>query len=126
MSGCENCIGSCGSCRKVLELNSGEINMLQKLAQIPFLPVVRKADSPAPIYLEDRDLTQEEYSLILQCLEKKGLISIDFDAPLAGLADPAYAAYPICGSFALTGRGQQVLELLEIQGLSREENGGMI
>ena len=91
--------------------------MLRKLGEIPFLPVARKAADPAPIYLEDDACSPEEYSLILQCLEKKGLISIDFDAPLKGFSDKTYAPYPIHGSFALTLRGQQVLDLLDIQGL---------
>ena len=57
-------------------------------------------------------------SLLLQCLEKKGLISLDFDKPLRGFDESAYAAYPIRGSMALTERGQKVLELMEYQGLT--------
>ena len=70
-----------------------------------------------PVFLEDDEETVENYSLILSCLEKRGLISIDYDKPLAGFDDSAYAAYPIRGSFALTARGQQVVELLEYQGV---------
>ena len=91
--------------------------MLHKLAQIPFLPVARCMDSTDPIYLEDRDYTPEEYSLILQSLEKKGLISLDFDIPLKGFHSEAYNGYPILGSFALSARGQHVLQLLELQGI---------
>ncbi len=116
MSGCKNCAGGCHGCNKILELTSGEINMLQKLGQIPFLPVARTASDPTPIHIADDGMATEECSLVLQCLEKKGLITIDFDAPLKGFAEEDYAAYPICGSFALTLRGQQVLELLDIQG----------
>ena len=120
MSGCNGCCGSCGSCGAAggcMELTAGEIEMLQKLAQIPFLPVARKMGDDTPVYLEEQDRPQEEYSLILQCLEKKRLISLDFDKPLAHFDDSAYAACPIRGSMALTARGQQVLELLEIQGV---------
>ena len=116
MSGCENCAGSCGGCARELTLTLGEIAMLEKLAQIPFLPIARRMDDPSPVYLEDTRYTPEEYSLILQCLEKKNLISLDFDKPLAGFDDTAYSAWPIRGSMALTARGQQVVELLEIQG----------
>ena len=91
--------------------------MLQILAQVPFLPVARKADDMTPIYLEQSEYSVEEYSLILQCLEKKQLITMDYDTPLKGCDLSAYAAYPVQGSFALTQRGQQVLELLEIQGI---------
>ena len=94
--------------------------MLEKLGQIPFLPVARKMGDLVPVYLEDRDHTVDEYSLILQTLEKKGLISLDFAEKLKGFDESAYAAYPIRGSMALTARGQQVLEMLEIQGIREE------
>ena len=119
MSGCGNCTGdcaSCGGCTGALVLNTGEVEMLRKLAQIPFLPVARRMDETAPVYLEDDRYTPEEYSLILQCLEKKNLISLDFDKPLRCFDDTAYRAWPIRGSMALTYRGLQVVELLEIQG----------
>lgn len=120
MSGCGKCCGSCGSCGNsggCMELTMGEIEMLQTLAQIPFLPVARKLGDDTPVYLEDADKTPEAYSLILQCLEKRGLISIDYDKPLKSFRDDAYSSYPIRGSFALTQRGQQVVELLEMQGI---------
>ena len=118
MSGCGGCSGDCHNCSGcgALTLNEGELQVLQLLGQIPFLPVARRADDVTPIYLGE-EYSQKEYSLILQCLEKKQLISIDFDAPLKGYADTAYAAYPIRGSFALTARGQQVLQQLDIQGI---------
>ena len=120
MSGCGGCCGNCGSCGNggCMELSAGEIEMLQTLAQIPFLPVARKMGDDTPVYLEDAEKSQQEYSLILQCLEKRGLISIDYDKPLKSFCDEAYSAYPIRGSFALTQRGQQVLDLLELQGIA--------
>ena len=120
MSGCGGCCGSCGSCGSsggCMELTLGEIEMLRLLSQIPFLPVARRMGDDTPVYLEDSEKAPEEYSLILQCLEKRGLISIDYDQPLKSFDDSAYAAYPIRGSFALTQRGQQVVELLEMQGI---------
>ena len=123
MSGCGNCSGGCGGCSGctgcggAMELSRGEIEMLLTLGQIPFLPVARKMGEDIPVYLEDDRYSPEEYSLILQCLEKRGLISIDYAQPLKGFDDKAYAAYPIRGSFALTQRGQRVLELLEWQGI---------
>ena len=117
MSKCGSCCGSCGSCGGAMELTAGDVKMLLRLGQIPFLPVARKMSDDIPVFLEDTEETAENYSLILQCLEKRGLISIDYDMPLAGFDDSAYAAYPIRGSFALTARGQQVVELLEYQGI---------
>ena len=117
MSNCGSCCGNCDGCSGAMELTEGEIRMLLKLGQIPFLPVARKMSDDIPVYLEDTEESPADYSLILQCLEKRGLISIDYDQPLAGFDDAAYAAYPIRGSFALTLRGQQVVDLLEYQGI---------
>lgn len=120
MGNCGNCSGNCSGCAGCggcLELTEGEVKMLLTLGQIPFLPVARKMGEDIPVYLEESEYSVEEYSLILQCLEKRGLISIDYTLPLKGFDDAAYAAYPIRGSFALTGRGQQVVELLEMQGI---------
>ena len=121
MSGCGNCGGNCAGCSGCggcMELSEGEIRMVLTLGQIPFLPVAREMGDLTPVYLEEADYSQEEYSLILQCLEKRGLISLDYDKPLKGFHDSAYDAYPIRGSFALTERGQHVLEVLELQGIS--------
>ena len=120
MSGCKGscggCCGKCGGCGSTMVLAAEEIAMLQQLGQIPFLPVARRADSMTPVYLEG-DLSPEQSSKVLQCLEKRGLISVDYDKPLRSFHDSAYAAYPIRGSFALTQRGQQVVELLDVQGI---------
>ena len=122
MSGCNGCGGSCGSCGgcgggNALKLTEGEIRMLKVLSQIPFLPVARKMGDDIPVFLEDTEYTQEEYTLILQCLEKRGLIDIDYTAPLKGVDMSAYAAYPIRGSFGLTARGLVAAELLEYLGV---------
>ena len=116
MANCNGNCGGCTGCAKQLTLTEGEISILRKLGQIPFLPIARKADDMIPIYLEDTDYSKEDYSLILQVLEKKGLISMDYD-PLVGADMSAYKGYPVHGSIALTARGQQVLELLEVQGI---------
>lgn len=119
MHHCNGCSGSCGGCAKELVLTAGEVALLQTLGQYSFLPVARKADDMTPIYLEEQAYSREEYSLILQVLEKKNLISIDY-TPLQGADMSAYAGYPVHGSMGLTQRGQQVLELLELQGTEEE------
>ena len=118
--GCGGNCANCGGCARELVLSEPEIHMLLKFSQIPFLPVARKMGDLTPVYLEESERTVEEYSLIFQCLEKKGLISLDFDKPLKGFDDSAYAAYPIRGSMALTQRGQKVLEMMELQGIREE------
>ena len=114
---CSGNCGSCGGCAKELVLSEPEILMLKKLGQIPFWPVARKADDMTPVFFEDTDYSIEDYSLILQLLEKKGLIDLDYSKPLSGFAMDAYTGYPVHGSIALTVRGQSVVELLEIQGV---------
>lgn len=114
--GCGGCCGNCGGCGSAMVLAPEEIIMLKTLGQIPFLPVARAADSLTPVYLEEGELDAHRSSLALQCLAKRGLVSLDYDRPLKGGYSKAYDAYPIKGSIALTAGGQQVLELLDIQG----------
>ena len=119
--GCSKCNGNCGACSGcagTLELTEGEIHLLKELGQYSFLPVARQADDMTPVYLEDTVYSRAEYSLILQCLEKKSLVSIDYHTPLAGADMSAYRGCPVHGSIALTQRGYTVLELLETQGIN--------
>ncbi|MBQ8835184.1 MAG: hypothetical protein IJ001_09730 [Oscillospiraceae bacterium] len=120
MPNCNGNCGSCSGCARELVLTQLEMDFLNELAQVAFLPVARSMGDLTPVYLEAGEEKKEEYSLLLQCLEKKGLISLDFDKPLKGFDDGAYKAYPIRGSMALTERGQKVMELLEYQGIEEE------
>ena len=120
MPNCNGNCASCSGCARELVLTEKEIAFLQELGQIPFLPVARKMGDLTPVYLEEGLDKAEEYSLLLQCLEKKGLISLDFDKPLRGFDETAYVSYPIRGSMALTERGQKVLEMLDYQGIIQE------
>lgn len=120
MEHCHSCGGSCGGCSGCagsLTLTEGEISVLETLAQVAFLPVARRADDMTPIYLEDSQYSKEEYSLILQHLEAKSLISIDYGAPLSGARMDNYKGYNVHGSIALTQRGQEVIALIETQGI---------
>ena len=118
MGKCSGNCSACSGCGRELVLTEQEIGFLDQLGQIPFLPVARSMGDLTPVYLEEGD--PEQMSLLLQCLEKKGLISLDFDRPLKGFDMAAYAAYPIRGSMALTERGHKVLELMEYQGIQKE------
>lgn len=107
--GCSGCGGGCG-CSPELELTEEEIDFLRRLGECAFLPVIRKED--APVFPEEPGK-----ELVLQCLEKRGLISLDFDKPLKGYHSAEYDACGVRGSMALTKRGQDVLELMEYQGV---------
>lgn len=116
MSHCGGNCASCSGCARELSVTQSELDFLNELAQYAFLPVARTMGDLTPVYLEGGD--REEMSLLLQVLEKKNLISLDYDRPLKGFDGAAYAAYPIRGSIALTERGQKVLELLDYQGIT--------
>lgn len=117
MGSCNGNCGSCGGCAKEMEITEKELNFLQEMSQIPFLPVARTMGDLTAVYLEAGVEKQEEYAAVLACLEKKGLISLDFDKPLKTFDYSAYQAYPIRGSIALTQRGCTVVDLLERQGI---------
>ena len=112
---CEKC-NSCGGCGNGLELTREEIELLRELGQYSYLPVARKMSDMIPVYLENGEDEKDLMSLVIQCLEKKMLIDISYD-PLPGADMSAYKGYPVHGSMALTQRGQQVLELIEVQGI---------
>ena len=119
MPDCGNCSGcsGCTGCGGALELAPEELRVLRELGEIPFLPIARRADAETPVCLEFPDLNPEESGLILLCLEKRGLISVDYDQPLGGFVYNGYEALPVRGSIALTARGQQVVEVLDVMGL---------
>ena len=118
MSNCNGNCASCAGCARELVLTEMEVEFLKELGRVAFLPVARNMGDLEPVYLEEGPEKQSDYCLLLQCLEKKGLISLDYDKPLKNFDGSAYAGYPIRGSMALTERGQKVLELLELQGIS--------
>ena len=113
--GCKGNCSGCDGCGGSLTLTQGEIDMLYTLGQYSFLPYGRKADDMTPIYREENDYTEAEYSLILKLLETKQLISLE-STPLVGADMSAYKDLPVHGSIGLTQRGQAVLELLDLQG----------
>lgn len=113
--GCNGNCSDCPGCARALVLTEEEIAFLETLGQYAFLPVAREMGDVTPVYPEGED--REHMSLLLQVLEKKGLISLDYDRPLRGFAGGGYAQYPIRGSMALTQRGQRVLEWMEYQGV---------
>lgn len=110
-----NCL-SCSGCARELLLSQPELDFLNLLAQMAFLPVARKADDMTPVYLESD--APEQASLVLQVLEKKGLIDLDYRSALKGFDMTAYRGYPVHGTVALTARGQRVVDLLDKQGIN--------
>lgn len=115
---CGACCGSsCAGCGGALPLNQDEIDLLLCFAQIPFLPVARRADSDQAVYLEGQEKSMEEMARVIAALEQKRLIRLDYWLPLSNFDYSAYQDYPLKGSMALTALGQQVVEQLELQGI---------
>lgn len=114
MGNCGGNCGSCSGCARELVLSRAEIGFLQEVGQYAFLPVERQIGDLTPVY--PGESMDENMGVLLQLLEKKGLITLDYDKPLAGYS--GYGDNPIRGSIALTRRGQLVLEMLEYQGVS--------
>ena len=120
MGKCDGCGGGCGGCQgcdRSLLLTEAELKLLTRFAELPFLPVLRKPSEELPVDPEDGS---EFTSKALVCLEKKGLIDVDYRQSLKGFDYSPFAGF-LHGSMALTERGQQVLELLELQGVTPEE-----
>lgn len=118
MSHCEHCGGDCAHCSGCgasYVLTEGELSLLRLLGEVAFLPVGRRADDLTPIYCGEGTAAPAEYSAVLQCLEKKNLIDIDFYTPLKGF--DGYGDLPLKGSCGLTLQGQQVLDAVDIHGV---------
>lgn len=120
--GCAGCGGgSCGGCGACgsgsLFVTPGELELLQRFAQTPFLPVGFGTDPDVPVYREETGHSEAEYARSLLGLRLKGLIRLDREEPLQNFDYRAYSDCPYHGSAALTALGQQAVELVEIQGV---------
>ena len=118
-SGCgAGCSAGCGQCSgcgagQEMYLTQAECALLRQLAQIPFLPLARRADGETPVALGI-----EAPSEAILGLWRKGLVSLDYDLPLQNFDYSPYSGYQAHGSMALSARGQGVVELLEVQGIT--------
>lgn len=108
--GCGGDCASCSGCSRELSITSEELDVLRLLGQMAFLAIARKPDSMTPSCQVCR-------GIVLEHLERKGLVSLDYDLPLRGFDYDVFPGLKVHGSMALTARGQQVLELLEMQGV---------
>ncbi len=112
--GCENC-KNCGG--GGLTLTPPELALLRRLGETAFLPVAAGYDRETPVYREEPG----DFAAAILALSAKGLVRVDYDIPLQNFDYQAYAPWPLHGSMALTGWGQEILEQLEILGIEGEE-----
>ena len=120
-SSCGGCQKSCTGCSPALYLTEEELTLLRLFGEVPFLPVARRPDGETPVCLEEGAGDQETVSQVIVALERKGLIDLDYNLPLQNFDYSAYAAWSRRGSMALTARGQEVLDVLDIQGVEDGE-----
>lgn len=120
-SSCSGCQKSCSGCSPALYLTEVELKLLRRFGETPFLPVARQPDGETPVCLEEGTGEQETVSNGILALERKGLIDLDYNLPLQNFDYGPYAAWSRQGSMALTVRGQEVLDVLDIQGVENED-----
>ena len=122
---CRNCpgcavdTGSCGKgcggcCSANLPLSTEERQLLERFAELPFLPVIWN-ETEQKFYLMESDLPSEKAESALFLLMKRRYVDIDLTAPLKNYP---YGSHSDCqlGSAALTVSGQDALDDLEYGG----------
>ena len=112
--GCNGC-GGCGH-GGVLTLTHVQLNVLARFAVMPFYPAGYQLPHDDPTCL---DFSMEEQDA-LRALVAMGLLSSDPFEPISGADLSAYAGFRLHGSVALTKRGQQVVELMDVQGIDED------
>jgi len=120
--GCGGC--NCGHRQTEIQIVEEEIEILNQLAQTPYLPlasfVLKSTKSAhlesvalAPVYLNDRADSMEtvkKTAAILKSLENKGLITLDYEEPLENGNYTDYADSPLYAYFKETvaqAKGQE-------------------
>ena len=113
MDNCASCVNkSCGGCRS-LALTPEELSFLQLFREEPFLPLSRSEDGEKPVYLGGGEVVSDTLSWLML----KGLITLDYDSPISNFDYVGYEKYPVRGSMALTQRGQEALDYIDVQGV---------
>ena len=114
------CAGGCTGCAGgVLQLSREEYGFLLGFAQLPFLPAAAKQSSGPPVCIAGTGGEAVSPKTIASLVER-GLIRVDYDIPLLNFDYGEYRDYPLHGSMALTAFGQEIIELMEIQGVEVE------
>ena len=95
-------------------MTEAELDLLTRFGENPFQPLGRTSGSEEPVPVMDGVKIDPA---VLMGLKLKGLITLDYDTPIRGFDYAAYADCDEHGSMALTLRGQEALDALEILGI---------
>ncbi|MBQ6164061.1 MAG: hypothetical protein IK118_02875 [Clostridia bacterium] len=106
-------MNDCGGCLNTVYLTEQECALLSLFAAYSFLPVGQKTEETFPTLLTER--TDEDNALLL--LKLKGLVDVDYEQPLSGFDYAPFGDYARLGSAALTAKGQDVLDAIEVNGV---------
>ena len=101
----------CGGCGRDIILTGKALELLESLGRYAFLPLGEK-DGRAFTLGEDG----ERFERSVTALRLFGLVTLDWDMPLAGFDYRGYEDADRRGSMALTKLGQDALEALCVQG----------
>ncbi len=88
------------------------LELLELFRTRPFLPLGRSGGKP--LFIDD-DGARRVNSVL--ALSLNGLITTDFASPLSGFDYSPYSECEELGSMALTLRGQEALDSIDIQGI---------
>ena len=102
---------SCRGCGDIY-LSKPALELLTLLGSFAFLPVGER-DGKA-VHISD---SGEEHINSLKALILNGLVSLDWTRPLEGCDYSAYSGFDRLGSIALTARGQDALDTLDVLGV---------
>ncbi len=105
-------MASCGGCGE-LYLTGKALELLELLGEYAFLPLGERDGKPVVV-----SETGETFSNAVTALKLYGLVTLDYDLPLAGFDYKNYVNCSRLGSMALTARGQAALEALDAQGVA--------
>lgn len=104
----EKCCRGCGD----IYLTGPSLELLTLLGSVAFLPVGERDGKP--VYMADDGVERVNSVLTLSL---NGLVDLDWSAPLRGFDYSAYGGCQRLGSMALTKRGQDALDALDILGV---------
>lgn len=113
MSGpcCTACGRGCGGCGLPQQLGEAERRLLESFALRPFQPLLRREDG-GRLHLPEGGSGDDEALLLLL---RRGLLRADGELRLDNYPYRAPAGW-LCGSAALTARGQEALDDMEVLG----------
>ena len=122
---CRKCCNACRCgvcCPRRVAVSEREAVLLDRLAVLPFLPLVRHPETGAAVIL-DAEMDTKADMVAMESLRRKGLVRMDEERPVFRADYSGYEGW-IRGSVSLTAAGQDLLDILEYGGGFRDAGEG--